>query len=266
MPYEQYSQLAEKWVVVTGSSGGIGSAIAREFARCGANLIVHGHRHRDALESLANELRSGGTQVEVIAGDLADPAALPGFLASCWKIAPIDVLVNNAGFDALTGSAADLPFAEKLEHLWTVDVRATVELSRAFGEKMKSHGSGAILNMGWDQAEVGMAGESGELFATAKGAIMCFTRSLAKSLAPQVRVNCIAPGWIRTAWGEQASQYWQQRAAAESLMNRWGTPEDVARVSRFLASADASFLTGQVIHVNGGRSGNVDGITSWSDS
>ena len=79
-----------------------------------------------------------------------------------------------------------------------------------------------------------------------------FTRSLAVSLAPRVRVNCIAPGWIRTAWGEQASDTWQQRVIRETPLRRWGTPEDVARVARFLASEDAAYITGQIINVNGG--------------
>jgi 3-oxoacyl-[acyl-carrier protein] reductase len=107
--------------------------------------------------------------------------------------------------------------------------------------------------MGWDQAESGMAGDSGELFAAVKGAVMAATRSLAKSLAPQVRVNCIAPGWIRTEWGEQASAEWQERAKRESLLDRWGRPEDVARVACFLASPAAEFINGHIIPVNGGR-------------
>ena len=131
---------------------------------------------------------------------------------------PIDVWVNNAGVDVLTGDAADWPFGEKLARLWEVDVRATIELSRAVGRRMRERGRGVILNIGWDQAELGMAGDSGEMFAAVKGAVMAFTRSLAKSLAPQVRVNCIAPGWIRTAWGETASDYWQERAVSESLL------------------------------------------------
>jgi 3-oxoacyl-[acyl-carrier protein] reductase len=112
-----------------------------------------------------------------------------------------------------------------------------------------------ILNMGWDQAETGMEGDSGEMFAAVKGAIMAFSRSLAKSLAPAVRVNCLAPGWIKTAWGQGASEAWQDRARRESLLGRWGTPEDVARVARFLVSPAASFVNGQVVSINGGVHG-----------
>ena len=106
-----------------------------------------------------------------------------------------------------------------------------------------------------------MPGESGEMFATIKGAVMAFSRSLAGSLAPHVRVNCLAPGWIKTAWGESTSAYWHQRAAAEALLGRWGTPEDVARVARFLVSPAAGFITGQVVPVNGGfRYGQLEGL------
>ena len=111
---------------------------------------------------------------------------------------------------------------------------------------------GVILNMGWDQAEFGMAGDSGEMFAAIKGAVMAFTRSLAKSLAPEVRVNGLAPGWIKTDWANEASEYWQERAARESLTARWGTPQDVAQVARFLASPAASFINGQNVPINGG--------------
>jgi NAD(P)-dependent dehydrogenase (short-subunit alcohol dehydrogenase family) len=117
---------------------------------------------------------------------------------------------------------------------------------------MKERGSGAILTMGWDQAESGMAGDSGQLFAASKGAVMSFTRSLALSLAPAVRVNCLAPGWIKTAWGERASKHWQERVRLETPLERWGTPEDVAQTAVWLASPGAAYITGQIVRINGG--------------
>jgi NAD(P)-dependent dehydrogenase (short-subunit alcohol dehydrogenase family) len=97
-----------------------------------------------------------------------------------------------------------------------------------------------------------MEGDSGQLFAAVKGAIACFTRSLAKSLAPAVRVNCLAPGWIRTAWGETASEVWQERVRRETPLKVWGLPEDVAAAALWLSSPSARFITGQTIKVNGG--------------
>ena len=107
-----------------------------------------------------------------------------------------------------------------------------------------------IINIGWDQAWQGMEGDSGELFATTKGAIMSMTKSLAQSFAPHVRVNCIAPGWIETKWGKQASDDWNQRAKSDSLMDRWGQPEDVADAALYLIATN--FVSGHILPVNGG--------------
>ena len=152
----------------------------------------------------------------------------------------------------LTGPNAGLSFDAKLDLLWSVDVVATIRLCRAIGRRMKAQGRGSIVTMGWDQAETGMEGDSGELFAATKGAVMAFTRSLSLSLAPEVRVNALAPGWIKTAWGETASSPWQDRVLRETPLARWGTPEDVARVACFLVSPAAQFVTGQVVRINGG--------------
>ena len=139
-----------------------------------------------------------------------------------------------------------------MDELLTVDLKATMRLSRAVGERMKARGRGVILTVGWDQAEAGMEGDSGQLFAAVKGAVACFTRSLALSLAPEVRVNCLAPGWVRTAWGEGASEEWQERVRRETPLGVWGLPEDVAAAAVWLASPAAGFLTGQTVRVNGG--------------
>jgi 3-oxoacyl-[acyl-carrier protein] reductase len=240
-------------VVVTGSSSGIGKAIALEFAAAGANVVVHARSSRDAAMNVASKVRSLGREAEVLLFDLADPTNHEKFVDAAWQWRRrVDVWVNNAGADVVTGEAARMSFAQKLELLWRVDVSATIHLSRIVGQLMKQQGGGVILNMGWDQAEQGMGGDSGEMFGPTKGAVMAFTRSLAQSLAPEVRVHCLAPGWIKTAWGEHASQYWQERARRESLLNRWGQPEDVARVALFAASPAAGFMTGHIFPVNGG--------------
>jgi 3-oxoacyl-[acyl-carrier protein] reductase len=256
--------ILHKTAVVTGSSGGIGRAIALELAVAGADVAVHARANRDGAEETTNQIRSLGRRSEVFLCDLADDATYKPLVEQAWKWAGgIDIWVNNAGADVLTGGAAKLSFGEKLDLLWKVDVAACMHLSRAVGLRMKRHaaesGGASIVTLGWDQAEFGMEGDSGELFAAVKGGVMAFTRSLAKSLAPEVRVNCVAPGWIQTAWGEGASQYWQRRAVHESLLERWGTPEDVARAVRFLASPDAAFITGQVLPVNGGYRGSTCG-------
>ena len=239
--------------VVTGSSSGIGRAIARELAVAGAACLVHARRSKDAAEETARGLAELSVPICVELCDLSDTAAYADFVERAWRWRDgIDIWVNNAGADVLTGEPGRWPFERKLAELLRVDVEATVALSRAVGRRMKERGRGAIVNVGWDQAETGMAGDSGELFATSKGAVMAFTKSLARSLAPEVRVNCVAPGWIQTSWGHGASQYWQKRAQRESLLARWGQPEDVARVVRFLASEDAAFVTGHVLPVNGG--------------
>ncbi len=239
--------------LVTGSTSGIGRAIALELAAGGASVIVHGRRSEETANAVADAVeRLAGTEAGVLMADLRDPAACDELAENAWQVwGGLDVLVNNAGADTLTGEAARWSFEEKLEALWAVDVKATIRLSRALGRQMKEAG-GAIVNVGWDQAETGMEGDSGELFAAAKGAVMSFSRSLALSLAPQVRVHCVAPGWIRTAWGEKASETWQERVRRETPLGVWGKPEDVAKLVRWLASPASSYLTGQVVRVNGG--------------
>lgn len=248
-----FACLLNRAAVVTGSSSGIGRAIALEFARAGADVVVHCSHSRNAAEDLAQAIRSLGRKSQVIQADFGASTPLDAVVQQAWEVfGRFDIWVNNAGADVLTGPAEKWSYEQKLERLLQIDVSASLLLAKAAGKRMSSTTGGVVLTIGWDQADRGMEGNSGELFAASKNAIMGFSRSLALSLAPTVRVNCIAPGWIKTAWGETASESWQQRVLQETPLRRWGLPEDIARVARFLCSDDASFVTGQVINVNGG--------------
>ena len=243
--------------VVTGSSRGVGAAIALELATAGADVLVHGFKSETAAAGVVQQVQQLGRKSTFIKADLAETDCYEQFVEAAWQWQQgVDIWINNAGVDVLTGTRVDHSFEEKLDQLWRVDVLGTIGLSRLVGQRMRAAADPGnppvILNVGWDQAERGMGGDSGEMFAAIKGAVMSFSRSLAQSLAPEVRVNCLAPGWIKTAWGEQASAEWQERAVGEALLQRWGTPQDVASVACFLASPAAAFVTGQVIPVNGG--------------
>src|SRR4051812_49354494 len=111
---------------------------------------------------------------------------------------------------------------------------------------------GAIVNMSWDHVTFGMAGANPELFSAVKGGVLAFSKSLARALAPAVRVNVLSPGWIQTAFGEQADPGLRRSVAESTPLRRWGTPADVAGAALYLASPAAAFVTGQAINVNGG--------------
>lgn len=247
-----FAQLSGQKIVVTGSSSGIGKAIALECAKAGAEVVISYCRSKSSAVAVAEEIAKFAEPPSVFAVDISDATSRQNFFSECTTSGPVHAIVNNAGVDLLTGDMKDASYSVKLKALLDIDVTGTVELSRLFSEHFQQHQGGSILTVGWDQSDRGMEGDSGELFATAKNAIMGFTRSMSLSLAPDVRVNCIAPGWIKTAWGDDAGDYWQQRVLEETPLKRWGLPEDIAHMARFLLSQEASYITGQVINVNGG--------------
>ena len=253
MPNQPPRELLGLKVAVLGSTSGIGRAVALELAEGGADVIIHGHRSREKADEVAGLIRNLGVRSAVLMADLANRAAGDDLAESAWNLwGGLDAWLQIAGADTLTGASAKEPFDTKLDRLWAVDVVATIRLCRQVGQRMVEQGHGSIVTTGWDQAETGMEGDSGELFAATKGAIMTFTRSLSLSLAPHVRVNNIAPGWIKTAWGDTASSPWQDRVLRETPLARWGTPADIAHAARFLVGPASSFLTGQTLRVNGG--------------
>lgn len=265
-PTNDSPALAGNVFVVTGSSTGIGKSIALTLASAGANIVLHGRKHSPGIEETAAEIEQLGRKAYLAYADFADLSTLDSFVENAFAFeGRVTGWINNAGGDVLTGQWKEQPLETKLEYLWKTDVASTLLLSRNVGKRLIEQSriedqepatpaavKPSIVTIGWDQAWQGMAGESGELFSTTKGAIMAMTKSLAHSLAPFVRVNCIAPGWIQTKWGKSTTPYWDNRAKSESLMNRWGKPEDVARAALFLCSDQSDFISGQIIPVNGG--------------
>ena len=246
------ADLIGRTALVTGSSRGIGLAVALELAAAGAQVAVHGRSAHGAAD-VAARLSTHGRHAGTFPADFAEQHAAERFVANVTASLPaLDIVVLVAGVDVLTGAAAKWDFQRTLAALLAVDVAATMTLTRGFGRWIADRDGGSIVTIGWDQAAVGMEGDSGELFAAAKGAVMAFTKSAARSLGPKVRVNCVAPGWIKTAWGEHASEAWQRRAVRESMLGRWGTPEDIAHAVHVLVSPATAFVTGQVLPVNGG--------------
>lgn len=248
--------LSGKVSLVTGASSGIGQATAIRLAQAGSDLVLHFNSNEKGIEETAKTVESNGVSCHIIQADFLESDSLASFCQAAWSWKNgLDLVVNNAGGDVLTPPKKNWTFEKKLDFLWRLDVQSTITLSRDLGQRMKSGAKASkstLINIGWDQAPLGQAGESGQIFSTTKGAIMSFTHSLAKSLAPEVRVLCVAPGWIQTEWGQSTSEYWDQRARKESLQQRWGSAQDVAQAICLLASDESEFINGQTINVNGG--------------
>jgi 3-oxoacyl-[acyl-carrier protein] reductase len=246
--------LAGRSVLVTGASSGIGRAIAIASARAGADVALTYRLNEAGARDVERQIRAFGRQAAVIKADVADEASVRALGdAAQQALGRIDAWVNNAGADILTGAAAELPDTGKLDMLLSVDLRGTMITSWRAAEILGAQADGGvIINMSWDHVVTGMAGRNPELFAAVKGGVLAFSKSLARSIAPRVRVNVVAPGWIETSFAEGIDQGRRARIAESTPLKRWGTPDDVAGAVVFLASPAAAFLTGQTLFVGGG--------------
>jgi len=248
--------LAGKVVLVTGASSGIGRAIALACAEAGADVALSYHTNEQGAAEVAGGVQAAGRRAHISRVDAADADDLQRLAHDVGAaFGRVDVWINNAGADILTGRPAKESRLEKLDLLLAVDLRGTILASWAAVELMRSQpgASGAIINMSWDHVLSGaMKGEYAQLFAAAKGGIYSFSRALARSVAPQIRVNVLGPGWIETAYGTALDPTVKQRIAAAIPLGRWGTPEEVAHAAVYLASDAAAYVTGQMLMINGG--------------
>jgi 3-oxoacyl-[acyl-carrier protein] reductase len=241
--------LAGLRTVVTGASSGIGRAMAVAFAAAGARVGIGFWRSADAAQALADQLGGGHP---LLRADLATVEGCRAIVDAAFdELERVDVWVNNAGADVLTGEAAGWPAERKLEALLEIDLKATIRCSRLVAARMRAGGS--IINIGWDHATIdGMAGDNPELFAAVKAGVLGFSKSFARSVAPEVRVNVLCPGWVETEFGSTADREFYARVRDGTPLRRWGRPEDIAGAAVWLASPAAEFVTGQAINVNGG--------------
>ncbi|HEY1305240.1 MAG TPA: SDR family oxidoreductase [Vicinamibacterales bacterium] len=248
------AQLAGRAMLVTGASSGIGRGIALAAARAGADVAITYRTNEKGARDVEREIRAMGRRAATFRADVADEASVHALGPAAAKaLGRLDVWVNNAGADILTGPAALLSDGDKLDLLLEVDLRGTILASwRAVEILSTQPDGGVIINMSWDHVLTGMAGTNPQMFAAVKGGVLAFSKSLARSVAPRIRVNVLAPGWIETSFGEGLDEEKRREIAGSTPLERWGTPNDVAGAAVFLASPAAAFLTGQTILVGGG--------------
>ena len=239
-------------VLVTGSSRGIGAGIARRFAEEGHRVAIH-YREREAeARSLFAELSEAGYSVMLVSGDIADEAQA-GEIVACVRerFGFVDVLVNNAGIALPTQLVTDTSLAD-WRRVMDTNVTGLFLVTNAALPQMVSQKRGAIVNI---SSMWGVTGGSCEVaYSCSKAAVIGYTKSLAKEVAPSgIRVNCVSPGFVPTDMTRGLGEDTVACICEETPLLRAGTPEDIASAVLFLASEEASFITGQVLYVDGGR-------------
>lgn len=240
--------LAGRNALVTGATGGIGAAIARAFHRAGAAVALSG-RQVDKLEALAAEL---GDRAHVLPCDLADRAAVGRLIdEAVAKLGRLDILVNNAGL------TKDNLFMVMKDDQWddviAVNLTSTFVLMRAATRSMLRNktGYGRIINISSVSGVIGNPGQGN--YAASKAGMIGMTKSLAREVANRgITANCIAPGFIQTAMTDVLNDKQKAEIAQHIPAQRFGVPDDIAAGALYLASAQAGYVTGQTLHINGG--------------
>lgn len=240
-------ELAEKRAIVTGASGGLGSAIARALHKQGAKVVLSGTKLEN-LQKLQAELGEGSY---VVAANLSETAAPAALLAEAEQKCGggIDILINNAGLtrDGLALRMKD----EDWDTVINVNLSAAFRLTRACLKGMMSRRFGRIINI---TSVVGVTGNGGQVnYAASKAGLIGMTKSLAQEMAPRnVTVNCVAPGFIASAMTDVLTDAQKQGILSAIPAGHMGEGQDIAAAVVYLASAEAKYVTGQTLHVNGG--------------
>lgn len=236
-------------MLITGASRGIGAAIALEAAKNGYHVILNYHKTEEKARALSETIRAFGGECTLFCADVSDSSEMAAFNAIAAPLGGVDVLVNNAGISSFS-LLMDLPESE-WDRTFDVNVKGMFLATKLCLPYMVHKKEGSIINISsiW-----GLCGSSCEVhYSASKAAIIGFTKALAKEMGPSnIRVNCVAPGVVDTEMNASLGEDAMKELCEETPLGRLAQPSEIARTVLFLASEDASFITGQVLSPNGG--------------
>ncbi len=246
------NRLAGKVAIVTGASRGIGRAIALRFADEGAKVVVNYEARAADAAAVVDAIKAAGGDAIAVAADVSSKADVDRLVAETMAhYGRIDILSNNAGIMVAKG------VLETTEEEWdrTIDVnlKGAYLCSKAVAPIMIGQEGGTIVNMSSNSGLYHPSAMRFTEYVVSKAGMNGLTKAMALALGPHITVNAICPGWIRTEMVEDTDPAIVQRILDETALHRWGTPDDVAGCAVFLASAEASFITGELLIVAGGR-------------
>jgi 3-oxoacyl-[acyl-carrier protein] reductase len=245
-------RLAGKVAIVTGASRGIGRAVAERFAANGAAVVVNYTQGAKEAATVVSGIEAGGGAAIAVGADVSRSADVRSLVQQALdRFGRVDILVNNAGIMVAKG------VLETTEEEWdrTIDVnlKGAYLCSKEVAPVMIRQGAGSIVNMSSNSGLYHPSAMRFTEYVVSKAGLNGLTKAMALALGPEIRVNAICPGWIRTDMVEEIDPAVQQRILEETALKRWGTPDDVAASAVFLASDEAAFITGELLIVAGGR-------------
>jgi 3-oxoacyl-[acyl-carrier protein] reductase len=259
------TDLTGKTAIVTGSATGIGAAVAKALSRRGAKVVINYTKSQAEAEETAAEIRAAGGEPLLVRADVAEDAGCRRMAEETLKAwGRIDILVNNAGTTKFAAHH-DLDALSADDFLWIykVNVVGAFQMIRACAPAMRTHASGSVVNISSIAGVHGVG--SSAAYAASKGALNTLTLSMARALAPEVRVNAICPAFVATRWfadrfGKQAAEAIAEQQRSVTPLKRAGTPEDIADAVAFFASPASRHVTGEMLLLDAGHHLALSGL------